>query len=116
MAKNSFIRTVPLTSNEVIIDIPCKICQRKSKKSEGIKLCMTCDEHLCLECATRHSSATKTKLHKIKDREKLLPRGLHLPNVSFEEKCEDHPENFIDSYCKDHDRTGCYICMSSQHK
>ena len=116
MAKNSFVRTLALTSNETTVDIPCKQCQRKSKTTEGVKICVNCDEYLCANCAARHSNATKTKNHKIKNREKTLARGLRLPNVSFEERCSFHMENFIDSYCKDHDRTGCYICMSSEHK
>ena len=116
MAKTSFVRTLALTTDEVIIETPCKQCQQNSKKSEGVKICLNCDENLCLECVTRHKKATKTRNHKITDREKTLPRGLHLPNVSFEDKCLDHQENFIDSYCKDHDKTGCFVCMSSAHK
>ena len=116
MAKNSFIRTLALTSDEPTVDTPCKPCRQKAKLVESVKICVNCDESMCAGCAARHSKAMKTKNHKFKNRERTIPRGFRLPNVSFEERCPVHLEKCIDSYCKDHDKTGCFICMSSEHK
>ncbi|XP_060567926.1 uncharacterized protein LOC132726608 [Ruditapes philippinarum] len=94
----------------------CIPCDRDGVRVPAKGYCSTCKEHLCDTCYKHHKKQTPSRHHILLDQDSM-PTTPSVPIVKDEfDSCDDHEDEKLKFYCKDHDIVACSVCVSLNHR
>ncbi|XP_060591999.1 uncharacterized protein LOC132746767 [Ruditapes philippinarum] len=94
----------------------CIPCDRDGARVPAKGYCLTCTEHLCDTCCKHHKKQTPSRHHILQDQDSM-PTTPSVPIVKDEfDSCDDHGDEKLKFYCKDHDIVACSVCVTLKHR
>ncbi|XP_060554983.1 uncharacterized protein LOC132715895 [Ruditapes philippinarum] len=94
----------------------CIPCDRDGVRVPAKGYCLTCKEHLCDTCYKHHKKQTPSRHHILLDQDSM-PTTPSVPIVKDEfDSCDDHEDEKLKFYCKDHDIVVCSVCVTLNHR
>ncbi|XP_060566559.1 uncharacterized protein LOC132725439 isoform X1 [Ruditapes philippinarum] len=94
----------------------CIPCDRDGVRVPAKGYCSTCKEHLCDTCYKHHKKQTPSRHHILLDQDSM-PTTPSVPIVKDEfDSCDDHEDEKLKFYCKDHDIVVCSVCVTLNHR
>ncbi|XP_060566560.1 uncharacterized protein LOC132725439 isoform X2 [Ruditapes philippinarum] len=94
----------------------CIPCDRDGARVPAKCYCSTCKEHLCDTCYKHHKKQTPSRHHILIDQDSM-PTTPSVPIVKGEfDSCDDHEDEQLKFYCKEHDIVACSVCVTLNHR
>ncbi|XP_060567924.1 E3 ubiquitin-protein ligase Midline-1-like [Ruditapes philippinarum] len=94
----------------------CIPCDRDGARVPAKGYCSTCKEHLCDTCYKHHKKQTPSRHHILLDQDSM-PTTPIVPIVKDEfDSCDDHEDEKLKFYCKEHDIVVCSVCVTLNHR
>ncbi|XP_060592003.1 uncharacterized protein LOC132746769 [Ruditapes philippinarum] len=94
----------------------CIPCDRDGARVPAKGYCSTCKEHLCDTCYKHHKKQTPSRHHILLDQDSM-PTTPSVPIVKDEfDSCDDHGDEKLKFYCKEHDIVACSVCVTLNHR
>ncbi|CAC5373687.1 TRIM56 [Mytilus coruscus] len=93
----------------------CNTCSNKSISQKAISWCSVCDEAYCYTCESNHRTYKMARNHKIVSI-KDINEDVSISNICAFVACDEHPDKTIETYCKDHFKPCCTICVTVHHR
>ncbi|KAL4221532.1 hypothetical protein ACF0H5_019789 [Mactra antiquata] len=96
-------------ASDEVVSHPCIVCENNNISTV---FCAYCKHYHCGKCVDFHKTVP------VLDEDEIFPHNdgddRELQSV-FTSKCDEHTNDIIDMYCKDHDVVGCTKCMMIDH-
>ena len=91
-------------------NLMCEICD----ENQACEYCKDCPQAFCATCKKLHLKTKATDDHKFisLDEAMMLGSGGSVPRVT---RCEKHPQQEINSYCRTDKRAICAECVVDSH-
>ncbi|XP_060576067.1 E3 ubiquitin-protein ligase Midline-1-like [Ruditapes philippinarum] len=94
----------------------CIPCDEDGARVPAKGYCSTCNKHLCGTCYKHHKKQTHSCHHILLDQDSM-PTTPSVPIVKDElDSCDDHEDEKLKFYCKDHDIVVCSVCVTLNHR
>ena len=97
-----------------LFDFLCSGCEDSSLKIDAQHFCKICKRYFCENCVDLHNQLFKNHVVLGTAEKSDWPVAeAKLDNIS---QCEQHPEEKIKMFCKDHRKLCCIYCLHSDHR
>ncbi|XP_076082543.1 E3 ubiquitin-protein ligase TRIM45-like [Mytilus galloprovincialis] len=93
----------------------CDVCSFRNISQNAVSFCTVCEEAYCESCELHHKAYKITRNHKI-----FPIKDINSDNSALKFfgaiTCDEHPDERIKIYCKDHSKPCCTICATVHHR
>ncbi|KAL3855247.1 hypothetical protein ACJMK2_014463 [Sinanodonta woodiana] len=97
-------------------DKSCDCCLSDGVSVTANGFCGVCEEAMCSSCLTFHQKQKATKDHSIITMEELTNNPRNFVRVDKNFRCQEHEEEDIKFYCRDHKIACCGSCCIYHHR
>ncbi|KAK3577171.1 hypothetical protein CHS0354_037509 [Potamilus streckersoni] len=98
------------------VDIPCDCCLSDGVSVTANGFCIVCEEAMCTSCIKVHQKQKVSKDHSIVTIDELTNNPKNLIRFDKGFRCQEHEEEELKFYCKDHMITCCANCCIVHHR
>ncbi|XP_060554789.1 uncharacterized protein LOC132715742 [Ruditapes philippinarum] len=98
--------------------INCTPCSEAERLNVAIKYCVGCTTYVCQDCLNDHNKFAALRKHQIVEITEVndLPGDTDQVHGNRSVECGSHYGQFVDRYCKDHEKVCCRICVTIKHR
>ncbi|CAC5359091.1 unnamed protein product [Mytilus coruscus] len=92
----------------------CNVCELSNIYQRAVSWCTVCKEAMCSACENCHRKFKMTACHKL-----LVFREVQTNKTTAltgKIPCDDHANQFVEMYCKDHRKPCCTVCANVKHR
>ncbi|CAC5391724.1 unnamed protein product [Mytilus coruscus] len=93
----------------------CDACSFRNLSQNAVSFCTVCEEAYCENCEVHHKTYKITRNHKIVPIKDINADNSAL-NFLGVFTCDEHPDERIKIYCKDHTKPCCTVCATVHHR
>ncbi|XP_071144253.1 uncharacterized protein [Mytilus edulis] len=93
----------------------CDACSFRNISQNAVSFCTVCEEAYCENCEVHHKTYKITRNHRIVPIKDINTDNNAL-NLFGAITCDEHPDERIKIYCKDHTKPCCTICATVHHR
>ncbi|KAK3591658.1 hypothetical protein CHS0354_040566 [Potamilus streckersoni] len=98
------------------VDKHCDCCLSDGISVTANGFCVVCDEAMCENCLNVHKKQQATKDHSIVTIEELANNPTHSIRYHKGFRCQEHEEEDLKFYCRDHKIACCASCCVLNHR
>ncbi|KAK3577168.1 hypothetical protein CHS0354_037506 [Potamilus streckersoni] len=112
---NSILQSIGGDESEEV-NRPCDCCLSESVSAAASGFCMVCEEAMCTSCIKFHQKQKVSKEHSFVSIEELTNNPKN--SIRFDKgfRCQEHEEEDLKFYCKDHKIACCASCCIVHHR
>ncbi|XP_063405766.1 E3 ubiquitin-protein ligase TRIM45-like [Mytilus trossulus] len=93
----------------------CDACSFRNLSQNAVSFCTVCEEAYCENCEFHHKAYKITRNHRIVPIKDINTDNNAL-NLFGAITCDEHPDERLKIYCKDHTKPCCTICATVHHR
>lgn len=104
--------------NDFNVGTLCMPCSEEGTDTMAVCKCMECQTYFCQACLKLHNKILKshTLIGQKDGNFEDVQKSLLERSRAFKDPCDEHPEEVLKMYCRNHDLVCCTVCVAVHHR